>query len=630
MIHAFVDCSTASGANPEDASWLSRWCDPASLLNVSHGTYFRPSAGAARPVEGSGWSPSRAHGAVAACNEAIEHAAGAGRRLLVVLRPLSATGAAIAVLRESLALDPMFGFAVPRLGSSDGLSVATLPLDGVLESGWAPRRILAELPEHEILLEHTCACVLIASGLLADFGPLDAEFERLDAALVHYMARARRCGFRVVVSNRAVVAAASSSMPEPAGTPCVAASDRARLLKLAPDRERAWSHARGSSAASFERVVGAALARNARGDRFSLLLDLRNLGDIHNGTSRAALGIAGGLYRLGAGSEIEVLATPAGIAFHRLEESFPRWRLHTSAPDAEFTVALRLSQPWHVQELVDLHHSALFNTFLFLDTISWDVQYLAPPHLDGTWRFLADHADAFFFISDFTRRRFHARFEGARETPYSVVYLSLHADDYIARQSPQRNGGDPYILVIGNELEHKDVSQTVELLSTAFPFQRFQVLGSSALSTPRVGRHRSGSLTEDEVYRLYAGARAVVYPSFYEGFGFPIVTALGHGLTVLARRSDLLDEITARCQPSGRLMDYGRREELVPLVGKLLHGEPLDDRPAGSAFVPGHPYNWDRVGREILDMLETLTAQPSGARWRRREHSVQQMLAFRG
>ena len=57
---------------------------------------------------------------------------------------------------------------------------------------------------------------------------------------------------------------------------------------------------------------------------------------------------------------------------------------------------------------------------------------------------------------------------------------------------------------------------------------------------------------------MYSGARCIVFPSFYEGFGFPIVTALAYGKTLIARRSDLLQEIAAHCG-SGRLIAFARR-----------------------------------------------------------------------
>ena len=53
--------------------------------------------------------------------------------------------------------------------------------------------------------------------------------------------------------------------------------------------------------------------------------------------------------------------------------------------------------------------------------------------------------------------------------------------------------------------------------------------------TPRARVLQSGTLSETDIHRLYAGARVVVFPSFYEGFGFPIVTTFAYGAVKMPR-----------------------------------------------------------------------------------------------
>ncbi len=429
MIDVFLDGGGESGATPPPG-WWSDCLEPGMPIGrvTLGGSEFDKAAAAA--LEGRRWDIDHGKSSIAACNRAITHAALARRPLLVVLQSLRVTSAVLEELRKCLALDPMFGFAVPRIGSSDGKSVIVRPAGGVLESEWAPRAILSERPEHEILVEQRSACVLIAEGLVSDLGCLDEAFERLDAAVVLYMAMARRRGFRIVLANRAV-AESTGDHAGVAGLAGPADSDRERLARILPDRERIWLQSRDFGAERFERILGAALRRSEAPERFSVLLDLRNLAEIHNGTSQAALGAARALHRLCRGPEVQVLASPAARAFHRLDAVLPGWPIHASPVSGEFTCALRLSQPWQISEMIDLHHHALFSVFLMLDTIAWDIQYLGPPHLDGTWQFLADHADGFLFISEFTRQRFLARFENAKDTPSSVCHLSMDAGDYV-------------------------------------------------------------------------------------------------------------------------------------------------------------------------------------------------------
>ena len=71
------------------------------------------------------------------------------------------------------------------------------------------------------------------------------------------------------------------------------------------------------------------------------------------------------------------------------------------------------------------------------------------------------------------------------------------------------------------------------LLSTAFPFQGLVVLGVRLEPSDILRSYSAGSLSEAEIQRLYSGARCIVFPSFYEGFGFPIVTALAYGKTLI-------------------------------------------------------------------------------------------------
>ena len=300
--------------------------------------------------------------------------------------------------------------------------------------------------------------------------------------------------------------------------------------------------------------------------------------------------------QLAAEWDVTLLASKEGRASHELEESYPGWQIATTLPARQFTVALRLSQPWHIQEMVDLHVAAAYNAYLFLDTISWDAAYPAPRHLDGTWQFMADHADGLIFISAYTRDRFRRRFlvrGGMREL---VAYHSFDPADYVradARIAPRRDG---FIFVVGNDYDHKDVMPTVELLAAAFPYQSFVALGPPLTITPRVKMLQSGTLSDAEIHRLYANARIVVFPSFYEGFGFPVVTTLAYGGTLVARGSTLLEEIAARCVPRGRIVPFARRDELVEVVGQILHGEDVAPQPLGSALEDGRPLSWQDIG----------------------------------
>jgi len=573
---------------------------------------------------------------VEACRDALAAAGEDERPLLVLLGDVRPTSAAIGVLTEAAAADPMIGFASPRLTGLDPSSVARLDLSGDQEIDALPRRLLAEVPDTYVVADVPGRCLLIKSAIAVDFGELNLQFRSVAGALWHYMSRARRCGFRTVICNRAVVEAPCHARPcPPSAIPLrsLPPADRVLLRDLSPDVEKAASEFGTANAAMAETRLARALF-DAYGTRPSLLLDCRNMVTGMNGTTSAALGICRGLHKLAAEWDITLLTSKEASASHLLAESYPGWQIATKLPARQFTAALRLSQPWHIQEMIDLHVAAAYNAYLFLDTISWDAAYPAPRHLDGTWRFMADHADGLIFISEYTRARFRRRFtvrDGMREL---VTYLSLDAADYVhgeprvARSGPATTRHNGFIFVVGNDYDHKDVGPTLELLATAFPYESFVALGATRPITPRVKVLQSGTLSEAEIHRLYANARLVVFPSFYEGFGFPVLTTLAYGGTLVARRSALLDEIAGRCAPRGRIVPYARRDELVDVVGRILHGEAVGTLPLGTALDEDErPLSWQDIGRRILGFLTDLSGDLSRNRSRSREHTIAQLMA---
>lgn len=631
IVNVFADLSDPAASGFACHHTIEQWAQPERLGAIARRVNCVVPVGSLQngfPQLNQAWVVAEAASPLAALNNALATAGRDGVPLLLLIGPVNVSSEGIGVMHQCLERDPMFGFAVPRIGCADRCCFARLRRHGMGDIEWLPRNILAELPDQETLVEVAAPCLLIGPQVLSNFGPLDRQFENIAAAMLHYMAGARRCGFRTVLCNRALVGIDDLTCHDtaanlPSGLP---PHDLALLDDLVPEFERSWDGFRAGSWERFERLCTSRVDRPAP-PRPSLLLDVRNAIPIFNGTTQAILGTLNGLKEIDTTWEVALLADADGARFHDFARVYAQWRLDTTLPDRSFTVAVRLSQPWHIQEMVDLHRVALVNAYMMLDTIAWDIAYPSP-HLDGTWQFLADHADAFLFDSDFTRQRFVERFAAARSLPSVVTHFSLDENEYIRSDVPPADEED-FILVVGNSLDHKDVRQTVEALASAFPFRRIEVMGPSSLVSPLVSAHNSGELPESDVHRLYAHAKYVVYPSFYEGFGFPLLTALAYGRTVLARRSALLDEIADQCTPRGRLVTFDRREELVELLGRLVHGQTVPEHPLGRGLGNERPKAWRDVARQTLEFAESIARAPSAARWIARERAAQQLLSYR-
>ena len=98
----------------------------------------------------------------------------------------------------------------------------------------------------------------------------------------------------------------------------------------------------------------------------------------------------------------------------------------------------------------------------------------------------------------------------------------------------------------------------------------------AGLGRGRRARAGSGAPSDDELAGLYRGARCLVYPSLYEGFGIPVLEAMACGTPVVTSRGGATEEVAGGAAvlvdaadpeaiAAGIAEAEARRAELVPL-----------------------------------------------------------------
>lgn len=137
----------------------------------------------------------------------------------------------------------------------------------------------------------------------------------------------------------------------------------------------------------------------------------------------------------------------------------------------------------------------------------------------------------------------------------------------------------PYFLYVGNLKSHKNV----EGLITAFARwreaggqERLVIVGkdySGMALQERARKERVASFIDwrgeaepCQLWGLYAGATALIQPSFWEGFGFPPLEAMKCGTPVIASTAGSLPEIL---QDKALFFDPYKGEELVQAMKKI-------------------------------------------------------------
>ncbi|MBB3859418.1 glycosyltransferase involved in cell wall biosynthesis [Novosphingobium hassiacum] len=252
-------------------------------------------------------------------------------------------------------------------------------------------------------------------------------------------------------------------------------------------------------------------------------------------------------------------------------------RVEYRSGDVFFGLDFSLDAIWQMRrEFARLRRSGvsfhyLVHDFLPLQKPDW---FSAPTVLRfRNWlAIMAATADGFFCVSQVVARQLPCIIGeqfGARQ-PFSVNVIPMGAD--LAGSKPslglppafgellKKMANAPTVLVVGTiepRKGHADALRAFEhLWANGSPFQLLFVGGigwkmdafvEQLRVHPEMGKRLlwPGRLSDEALDLLYSACRGVLVPSHAEGFGLPLIEALGHGKPVLARNIEVFEPMTA-------------------------------------------------------------------------------------
>ncbi len=242
-------------------------------------------------------------------------------------------------------------------------------------------------------------------------------------------------------------------------------------------------------------------------------------------------------------------------------------------------------------------HDVAFRTFP--DMYHWHDRQI----YDLKWRYACRHADHIIAISESTRQDV-LRFYGVPEERVSVVYQPVQRLFYTPQAEPrlvaeQAVEGLPqdYLLYVGSVNSRKNLLGIVRALEQLPQDVRLPlvVVGNGGEYKQKVleyvvAHHLeqhliwAGSIIDNrQLQALYQCAALFVYPSFYEGFGLPVVEALLSGCPVVTSNVSSLPEAGG---PHSLQADPTSVESIADCLFRLLTDTDLRQR----AIVEGQAY----------------------------------------
>ncbi|MFC1646853.1 glycosyltransferase family 4 protein [Patescibacteria group bacterium] len=167
----------------------------------------------------------------------------------------------------------------------------------------------------------------------------------------------------------------------------------------------------------------------------------------------------------------------------------------------------------------------------------------------------------------------------------------------------------PYLLYVGNAYPHKNLENLVEaisLLTKKYSFKKITLVmvGKSDYFYKQLQNkisdtildkkvHFFGEASDSQLQNLYYNAQALVFPSFMEGFGLPVLEANYLGCAVICSDIPVFREILG---DNGIYFDPHKPEDIAATIGKFLAAK---NKYRFQKKVDYGKFSWEKMARDV-------------------------------
>jgi glycosyltransferase involved in cell wall biosynthesis len=198
--------------------------------------------------------------------------------------------------------------------------------------------------------------------------------------------------------------------------------------------------------------------------------------------------------------------------------------------------------------------------------------------------------------------------------PDKITVVYPGRDETLTRVDPAHlrakyNLPDHYLLHVGTLQPRKNISRLIEVFSLQPSSFSLVLAGKPGwLSAPLLAAARQHPhirvldyVPDDDLQGLYSGATAFVFPSLYEGFGFPILEAMACGVPVITSNTSSCPEVAG---DAALLVDPTDTSALASALTRLLSDADLRAALIAKGYEQIKKFSWTRAARETLSVLE--------------------------
>ena len=261
-----------------------------------------------------------------------------------------------------------------------------------------------------------------------------------------------------------------------------------------------------------------------------------------------------------------------------------------------------------------------------------DLAYYEPGHTDA--KFAADRIaktekllnhnppDAVIAVSHFTKNQIVMRFPKVADRVHAVWHGADHL--LLPAYKGARPFPEPYFLFVGNLEARKNViglirsftilkqkpehAQTRLVLVGKAGFGFEDIMNEAKQSSARSHIVLPGFIPNIGLINYYQWAEAFVYPSFYEGFGFPVLEAMRLGCPVITANVSATPEVSG---DAALLVAPNEYEEMANAMARIVEDQKLRQSLVSRGRDRGKEFTWDKCATATVNVYNAAIARKS-------------------
>lgn len=240
---------------------------------------------------------------------------------------------------------------------------------------------------------------------------------------------------------------------------------------------------------------------------------------------------------------------------------------------------------------------------------------------DFKFKYACQHADKIIAISESTKQDI-IKFYNIAPEKITVIYQSCH-ERFMQERSPKTIEAtlkryklpSEYFFYVGSIIERKNllgIIQAMEMLPADLQLPLVVIGEGKAYKQKVLSYIAEKKLTDkvifikadfDDMPALYQHAKIFLYPSYYEGFGIPVLEALFSRTPVITSNVSSLPEAGGE---DTYLVDPTQPEQIAIGIQKILTDDVFRHQMIGKGYAYAQQFRGEPLAEQLMDLYESL------------------------